>query len=165
MEPKEIEKVRMLVCAWRVEHDKSTAILEELETILVGGVGIGDLLKHAENTFGLLWKGRYQSAYVWNYAKDRAQLKRLIKTLGPAEVDLRMARYIRNADPFFASKRHPFGLFVATVVQHAAPNDSPQASEDLELSAPVVDCRHMPPCASDRVHTKRRAAEMRGEAF
>lgn len=155
---KTVDKVRTLVAAWRLEHDKGTAILEELETLLAGGVGIGELLKRFEQTFGELWRGRYRSAYVWAYAKDRPSSKRLIKQIGLEELERRAARYLQNSDPFFASKRHPFGLFVATVVQHAAPNDA--AELELEGTAPA-DCRHVPRCASDREHTKTRAAEMR----
>lgn len=164
MTDKEIDRTRVLIAAFRAEHDKTTAILEELEILLTGGVGIAEKLKEAEGTYSELWAGRYRSAYVWNWAKDRAQTKRLIKLLGVEELKARMARYLQNTDQFFTSRRHPYGLFVATIVQHARANDE-EMPGDLALESPVADCKHMPPCASDREHTKRRAADMRSEAF
>lgn len=164
MTDKEIERTRTLIAAFRVEHDKTAAILEELEILLTGGTGIAEKLKEAEGTYSELWAGRYRSAYIWAYQKDRPHTKRLIKLLGVEELKARMARYLQNTDVFFTSRRHPYGLFVSTIVQHARANDQPMAG-DLELMPNVYDCRHDPPCKSDQEHTKRRAAEMRGEAF
>lgn len=151
-----------MVGAWRVEHDRASGILEELEILLQGGVGIAEKLKEAEGVYVELYSARYRGTYVWQYAKDRPQMKRLIKLLGMEELKARMARYIQNTDTFFTSRRHPFGLFVSTIVQHARANDQPLAGELALDGGAVADCKHVPPCQSDQEHTRRRSAEMRG---
>lgn len=158
MTDKEQERVRTLIGAWRVEHDRQTGILEELETLLTGGVGIAEKLKDAEGAYVELYSARYRSAYVWSYAKDRPQMKRLIKLLGLEELKARMGRYLQNSDTFFTSRRHPFGLFVHSIVQFAG---EAATVGDLELSAPVADCKHAPACRTDQEHTRKRSAEMR----
>lgn len=160
----DLDKARGLVVAFREHHEKAGRLLEELEALLGGKAGIGTLLKAAQAHYGAAWSQRYGSAYVWAYAKDGAQLKRLIQALGVVEVNARATRYLANNDPFFATRRHPFGLFVGSIGQHVAPADA--AFELEEDGARPTGCRHTPACKTDTEHTRRRSADMReGSAF
>lgn len=144
------EKLTKLVTALREHQAKCYEISEEMNHLLDGGVGIGELLKRLEKAFSTVWCARYQGgtgAYIWTYAKDRPQMKRLIAKLEVEEIERRMARYLANEDAFFLKFRHSFGMFVSTINQHAAP------AEAREL---VPDCFHIPPCRDDVEHTKRR---------
>jgi hypothetical protein len=156
-------KIRQLIEVAREREAELGAVLREIEILINGGEGIGTLLKQAEAAFGLAWSTRYPGAYVWQYAKDRPHLKRLIGSLGIEELEARFGRYIRNGDPFFTSRRHPFGTFVATVNQHAGAGTAPAGGdEDLELTAPA-DCQHDPRCLTDTQHTQRKLRDVRGQ--
>ena len=129
---------------------QETEILEEVDRLLKGHAGIGELLKRLYAHFDRVWSVRYSSGqtkyYVWSYAKDASQMKRLIKMLGVEEIERRMIAYLKNDDPFFVRARHSFGLFVSTINSHA---ESPEtATADLELN-------------DDVAATKRRQQEMR----
>lgn len=148
-------------------HRQQRALIDELRRTIGGGVPMGQLLKQSEKRFADLWSGRYPGEYVWSWAKDRPQMKRLITKLGLEELDRRMVNYLRSSDDFFKARRHPFGLFVSTINQHAAKGVEP--ADDLTLAGgdengAVADCKHAPPCKSDTEHTRRRNAEMRGES-
>lgn len=149
--------------ALQAEHlEKAAACGTEMDALLSGGAGIGEILKRLERHFNQVWSVRYapggKGGYVWQFAKDVPNLKRLLKTLTVDDIERRMLAYLQNADPFFVKARHSFGLFVSTINQHA----SAEASEELELQAPTVPgCKHAPPCVSDQEHTRRRNAEMR----
>jgi len=152
------EKLAKLVASLREHQAKCYEITEEIDHLLGGGVGVGELLRRLELHWGQVWCGRYQlggtlmkgGGYVWNYAKDRPQMKRLLRMLEVEEIERRMNRYLQNNDAFFTKGRHSFGMFVATVNQHAAPADA--------LEAPP-GCLHHPPCRDDVEHTKRRQRE------
>lgn len=154
-------KIRKLIEVARERESELVAVLREIETLINGGEGIGALLKRAESSFGLAWSSRYPGAYVWQYAKDRPHMKRLIGSLGIEELEARFGRYILNADQFFTSRRHPFGLFVAAINQLAGVGSAPGGDEDLELTAPA-DCQHDPRCMSDTTHTQRKLRDVRG---
>jgi len=157
-----VAKVRKLLEVQKDLVDKLGAVTTEIFDLLAGGAGTAATLKDLATAFDELWCIRYAHGqtgrYVWTHVKDMPQMKRLIRTLGADELKARFARYIQNGDDFFTSRRHPFGLFVATVNQHAAPGSAATA-DDLTLEAPVGDCKHTPPCQSDQEHTKRRRAE------
>lgn len=141
-------------------HAQEGEILAEMAALLSGQPGVASLMKAFEAAFDEVWCLRYapgrSKQYLWQYVKDRPQIKRLLKTLPMEELTARVARYLANDDPFFVRARHPFGLFVSTVNQHAAESRAP-----FELDAPVIDCRHLPPCSSDQQHTSRIVADSR----
>jgi hypothetical protein len=123
---------------------QETEILEEVDRLLKGHAGIGELLKRLYAHFDRVWSVRYSSGqtkyYVWSYAKDASQMKRLIKMLGVEEVERRMIAYLKNDDPFYTKARHSFGLFVASINSHTA--ESPEtATADLELNDDVAATR------------------------
>lgn len=144
-------KVRKLLEVAQQRHTELGSVLKEIDTLLGGGVGIGDLLKQAEKAFEAAWSSRYPGAYLWQYAKDRMQMKRLIQSLGLEELGARFGRYVRNDDPFFTRARHSFGAFVASVNQHAAEGAAPGGDLDLE------------PLESDADATARNMRRVRGE--
>lgn len=119
-------------------QEKQGAIVKEIASLLGGGPGFGALLKQAERSFAAVWGERYRGAYLWRYAVDRPNLKRLIASLGIEELEIRMARYIRDEDAFLVRQRHPFGLFVRQVNQYASegkPLADLELADDLEADA------------------------------
>jgi hypothetical protein len=140
---------------------KTYEITEELQKILSGQDALGDVLKRLEKAFNDEWARVYSTAYRFDFAKDRAHLKRLLKMTTEADIQARVMSYFHEADDYTRRARHPFGLFVArfnTLVPLAAPEAF------LELDAAPVGCTHVPPCASDAAHTKRRREDLRVNA-
>lgn len=123
-------KVRNLITRFRELHDQQQAILEELDTLLAGGPGIGEVLKRIQAHYSDAWRVRYRSPYSFQFQKDVPHMKRLIKQLGVEELEMRIVSYLRNGDPYYVRARHPFGLFVSTINQHASAGD---AGGELEL--------------------------------
>lgn len=153
------EKIRKLLEFAKGRHDQVGEILAEIETLLGGGVGIGEKLKAAYARWIELHATRYPGKYVFVFAKDGPQMKRLIQALGLEELLDRMATYIRDSDPFLTKARHPFGLFVSGVNRYVSEGKDAEA---LELEAEgVPDCHHVPACKSDAEHTRRKLEEMR----
>jgi hypothetical protein len=157
-----LAKVVKLVGVQKELTEKLLAVNQEIDELLGGGAGVAELMKQFERTFDELWCARYANGergrYVWRFAVDRPNLKRLLRTLGLEELTARATRYMRNADPFIVRSRHPFGLFVSGINTYAA--EAPGG--ELTLEAPAVhDCRHSPACKSDQEHTRRKLAEMR----
>lgn len=105
---------------WFELAEQMAAINDEIKNLLAGGPGIGEILKRLQRHYSECWAVRYRGDYLFEFKKDVPNLKRLIKNLGVEEVELRMLRYLRNEDPYFMKGRHSFGLFVATINQHAA---------------------------------------------
>lgn len=153
-----IAKAVRLLEALRENQAKTYAITEELIEVLAGRVGIGDKLKQLEKTFSALWEARYGSPYVWQYVKDRPQLKRLLTKLELAGIERRMANYIRDDDQFLVKARHGFGLFVSQVNRYA--DAGGETDLQLEVEAPL-DCKHTPRCGTDQEHTRRRMSDLR----
>lgn len=125
------------------------ALLEEvrgLRLMLDGEATPGQEAQGLVKDFAAAWNGKYAGqAYVPNWAKDVALVKRVLKTLDPAEVRLRIARYLASTDTFYSEARHPIGLFVAAVNKFAQPADSP--------GLVAVGCQHDPKCKTDAAHT------------
>jgi len=142
---------------------KLDAITDEIALLLRGEKTSGDHLKELEGAFDLAWCAEYapgqQGRYVWVKARDRGNWKRLLQSLDAAELKDRICVYLQNKDPFFVRGRHSFGLFVASINQHA----KPQPIQTRAHSA-LMDCFHEPPCRSDEEHTARRSAELRRSA-
>src|SRR5437667_12718057 len=101
----DIEKLKGTLAAIHERHTQIAALLEEVETVLGGGLAMSELLKWGERTFSELHGARYPGKYVWQYAKDRPQLKRLILALGTEELGQRMQRYLHNDDECFRQGR------------------------------------------------------------
>jgi len=127
---------------------------EQLAKVLKGEQAIGDLVKIAASTFSQAWERRYRSPYAFTAFKDVPHLKRLIKQLGIEELARRMQRYLLSHDLFFAKARHSFGVFVATVNQHAEASGDAALGDFLSDEPAPSDCRHTPPCATQAGCTK-----------
>lgn len=151
-----LKKCEKLLERLRELQAQTYAITEELLEVTGGRVTISDKLKQLEATFSTAWQARYGSPYVWQYVKDRPQLKRLLGKLELSAIALRMGAYLRDADPFLLKARHGFGLFVSQINRYAE-----DLAADLQLEAPATDCRHTPPCHSDQEHTRKRSADLR----
>ncbi len=156
-----IAKVTKLLEVQKDYLDKLNALSQEIDQLFGGGAGTAVNLKVLEHAFDEQWCLRYapgrRGCYVWQFARDRAHLKRLLRRLSVEEITARMRRYIGNEDPFYVRARHPFGLFVTSVNSHA---EEGTVSEPLEL-APPSDCRHTPVCISDQEHTRKVMREAR----
>lgn len=153
---KRLADLAKILPVMRELHEKQGAMIEEFEAIVGGGPTIGEKLKHLETYYSELWAWRYGEPYVWptaEYAKSRGQWKTLIKKLGTVEaLKRRVANYMRNSEDFFVSKKHPFGLFVATINQHVD-------ARDVRLAQRPDGCKHEPPCADQFEHTRRKQQE------
>lgn len=152
---KRLAALAKILPVMRELHDKQGAMIEEFEAIVGGGPTIGEKLKHLEDYWSELWAWRYGAPYVWptdEYAKSRGQWKTLLKKLPIEALKMRIANYIRNGDEFFVSKKHPFGMFVATINQHVN-------TRDQQLAQRPEGCKHDPPCADQFEHTRKRQAE------
>ena len=154
-----LDKARLskLLEVLKEQHGKTGALIEEINEVLGGGVGIAAKIREFDSAWTMLWQGRYHSAYQFNRTKDMPHVKRLIKAMGVEELVQRATNYLRNDDPFYAKARHSFGVFVASVNSHVG---MPAPRQDFELAS-ATDCKHTPPCRSDAEHTGRKSAEMR----
>lgn len=153
-----IEKLAKLVTAATELTDHMNAVLAECREIIGGGAGIAAKLQQVERAWKDAWSARYHGEYVFNYARDRAQLKRLLRTFSVEELQARMVRYLQSDEIAVCRERHPFTWFCSSVNRYA-----PESSTtDLTLAAPVADCKHMPRCTSDQQHTERKMRDLRG---
>ncbi len=126
-------------------HEQQGLILKELDAVISGGDGVGVRLKRLRATFGLLWETRYHTPYAFAFAKDNAQLKRLL-SFTDEEIERRMAVYVTMSDVFYTKNRHPFGVFVSQFNVFAAPSDS---------AGRPTGCDCIVACASEAAHTRR----------
>lgn len=142
------EKIQELLKRAMEMNAQTFDLLREVDNLLNGGVGIGQQLKAIRDAFALAWPQRYTGQiYGWtDGAKETQQLKKLLKTIPVEEVVARVDRFIRNDDPWFVRNRHPFGIFLSSINQHASAG---QSVGDLELD-------------DDMEETRRRQERMRG---
>lgn len=96
------------------------------------------------------WVAKYRVDYQWSYAKDRANIKRLHKTLGLTDLKARIVAYLSSEEDFHVRNKHPFGVFVATVNSWGG-----------RLKPRPVGCLHDEACPDDVVCTRKRMAEAR----
>lgn len=140
--------------------EKLALLSEEEDAILSGKATIGDKMRQVTQAFEGLWCARYAPGqtklYAWGQAKDFGPMKTLIQKLGAEEVCARAERYLRSDDPFYVRLRHTWGGFVASINSWAGERGG--LAEDTP--APT-GCKHTPPCASDQIHTSKRARELR----
>src|SRR6185503_638982 len=92
------------------------------------------------------WQAKNRAAYVWNHARDKPQIKRLLKTISADDLKARMIAYLSSDDPFHARNQHNFGIFVSAINSFAGSKPRQR----------VLGCHHEPPCADDVEHTRRR---------
>lgn len=151
-----LKKLGVLFQAFKEHQDKGNALVEEIEKILAGAPGTALLLKRLEGSFEDAWQSRYPGRYVWNYKIDRPQMKRLLASLAPEEIEDRMLNYIRSNDAFYAERRHEFRIFASQNNRFA----SAPATFELSAAAPG-DCKHSPRCSSDQEHTRKKSQELR----
>ena len=144
-------KIEKLLTALDDLDEKRDSIKAEIRALVSGDEGIGAKMKAVRDAWSLLWELLYRTPYVWQFAKDNAQIKRLLKSMSVDEVKARTTAYLMNSDPFFVKGRHSFGMFVATVNQH---------TPRREVVARPVGCEHENACVSDAHHTRRCHDEM-----
>jgi hypothetical protein len=142
------DKVRKLLETLRDLREKETAVLGEIESLMGGGLGIGQRMKVGYVAFADMWEDRYPgSSYVFAFQKDAPLMKRLLSKLSDDELAARIGRYLQNPDPWLVKNRHPFGAFVSQINQYA--QASPMGDDEAE---------------DDVSATQRRLAVLRGEA-
>lgn len=132
---------------------------KDLAALLTGNEPQVETLKQLEQMFELCWRERYNltgAKLVWNYGKDRAQWKRLLRSLDADEIMARIARYFASNDRFYIDARHPFGVFVGSINRWGV-----ERQDTFVLGAPPADCRHRPRCATAAAHTEKVTADMR----
>lgn len=163
IEKKALDKLKLqrLYETLRELQAKSYEVTEEIGRVLNGEAGIGDILRGLEQALSATWAARHRTPYVWQYVKDRPNMKRLLKLLGgPDAIKARWLNYVRDDDPYLVKARHPFALFMSNVNRYADAGDTSELQLDADAPA---DCKHSPRCQSDQEHTRRRMADMRVE--
>lgn len=133
-ESRKIARATKLVETLRELQAKTYEVTEELRKVLAGDVAIGDQLKAIEAAYSLCWQSVYGVPYVWDFAKDRAITKRLLRTLTADDVIARIPTYMGSSEAFYARARHPWGLFASGINRWAVE----RAPEDLALDAEAV---------------------------
>jgi hypothetical protein len=134
-----IETLVKLVGVMREEHEKLGAVIAEFDAILGGRATIGEKLKAFEDSYSAFWAERYGAPYVWNYAKDRAHLKRLLRSLDLGELAARAGSYLRNDDPFYTKTKHNFALFASSINSHAgAPKEINHFTDDVAATKKLL---------------------------
>ena len=140
---------------------KMEQLLDEMDALLGGKAGIGETLRQMEAAFDAAWSTRYSAGesgrYIWQYVKDRPQMKRLIHEVGVEDLPRRFVAYISDPDHFLETNRHTFGLFVRNVNKYARAN-----GHAFELASEATGCTHTPKCSSEQAHTRLAMKEMRG---
>ncbi len=149
-----VPAVQKILTLLKQRHDDDGALIEELERLVGGGPGIGDILKELYAYWNDLWHAVYGSDYVFTFTRDAPQMKRLVRQLGPDEVRARMLSYLKDREVFVADKKHPFGLFVSMSNKYAGL----LAGAD---DAAAVGCKHTPRCTTDLQHTTKKLKEAR----
>lgn len=97
------------------------------------------------------WRATYHESYIWVHAKDRAGLKRLLRSLSPDEIKARIGAYLATDEPFLQKNKHSFGVFCSTINSYSG----------AKARQAVVGCSHQPRCSSEVEHTRLRNREMR----
>lgn len=122
------------------QHD----LLREITVLVAGENPLGA----AVNYWNAAWSKKYGSVYLWNHAKDKGALKRLLKTMPVEDLMARMAVYLSSDEPFHTRNTHPIAIFISSI------NSWGTRQPDR-----FPGCRHDPPCKSDVMHTRKRLYE------
>jgi hypothetical protein len=151
-----LEKAKKLVEVLRELRAKETAVVQELETILAGGAGIGQRLAALRKAFAAAWGTRYSGgSYAWVFGKDDKLAKTLLERFDDGELQARVDRFIRDGDPWVCRQAHAFGVFVSGINRYAVTRP-PAELEALEAGESVSSLE------SDVDATRRKIAERRG---
>lgn len=96
--------------------------LDQLQAILESQPSPGQKAKRVLDTFCKRWAEHHPNEkYIVNGPKDIGALKRLLAAgLTVDDLEARIVRYLQTDDKFYASARHSFGVFVASVNAHGA---------------------------------------------
>lgn len=153
-----LARLSVLAEKLREVHAQEHDLIEEMRRLLAGEPGIADLVKRLEAQFDEVWCAKYAPGetgrYVWSFQRDRANLKRLVKTIGVDEIERRVVGFLANDEPFYVRARHNFAMFVATINAHAA--------QALTRSV-TSNCPHMPQCSSTTGCTRKILADLRAD--
>jgi len=133
-DPTPLPKIAKLIEAQRDLLEKLDAVTHEIEQLLAGKPGIGATLKRLEAAFERVHEARYHGVYVWNFVKDRAQMKRLLRTLDVEDIEGRMLVYLGSDEPFYTKARHSFPVFVAAVNGLVNPSQSHDLDDDVQAT-------------------------------
>lgn len=96
------------------------------------------------------WRAKYRTGYLWNHARDKGQIKRLLKSMTVHEMKARMSAYLSSDERFHVQNQHPFGAFIASINSWGG-----------RVKPRPVGCYHEPACEDDVQHTRRRQADAR----
>jgi hypothetical protein len=127
---------------------KSHDLLRDIKLAVAGENPVAVLRSY----YGAAWKGKYGRDYVWNWAADSGQLKRLLKSMTVEEIQTRMVVYLSDDDLFYNKNQHPFGLF-SSRVNAFTPSVTVRAFS-------ASGCHHQPLCKTDVEHTRRHREEL-----
>lgn len=143
-------KLLKLLDARQELSEKMAAIDAEMRALVTGDEGIGDKLKRLCRHYSEAWETRYGTPYVFAFAKDMPQWKRLLRSMSADEIDARILSFIKSDDKFYLQTRHAFGVFVKSINSLAG------------LPAPTfaAGCAHEPRCADAAVCTNRKYLEL-----
>lgn len=136
------QKLRKLLEAQRDLLAKFQAIQDEVDTLLGGGVTIGQQLDAMKRAWNDVWTTRYAGPYRFDFKRDVPTLKRLIKEYGPAELEQRMAAYLKDGDRGLVENKHPFQWFSPRINRYAEAAGS-HKEFSLEQDADVERTRAM----------------------
>lgn len=146
-----VAAIQKIFALLKQRHDEDGALLEELERLIAGGKGIGEIMKECYATWNEFWSVQHGGAYAFVFHEDAPQMKRLVRTLGQEELTARMFHFISDRNEWLVKHKHPFKVFVKQNNSYASATAA-RADDD----APPVDCKHTPPCRSDQEHTKKK---------
>lgn len=132
-------------------HEKQLAIDAEIRALITGEDGIGVKLKRLGRHYSETWETRYGTPYVFAFAKDTPQWKRLLRSMSVEELEARVVSFIRSDDKFYLQTRHAFGVFVKSINSLAGLP---------ARGATVVGCGHEPACADGAACTARKYQEL-----
>ncbi|CAB4187316.1 hypothetical protein UFOVP1601_19 [uncultured Caudovirales phage] len=145
-------KLLRLLDARQELSEKMAAIDAEMRALVTGDEGIGDKLKRLNKFYSDAWSGRYGTPYVFNYAADSAQWKRLLKSMSVDELEARVWSFLLSEDKFYMQTRHAFGVFVKSI--------NSLAGLPARGATAVVGCGHEPTCVDGAACTARKYAEL-----
>lgn len=132
----------------RTAHLKSLEQIDDIAAMLQARPTLGKQAQIAIGQFVAAWHARYRVAYVvGNEAQAIAAAKKVIRSIGPLELERRIQRYLASSDPYAVQARHPLMLFLTDVNRYA--------QDGLTFDAPI-GCPHDPPCGSDAECTRRK---------
>lgn len=143
--------LRLLDVAQELE-EKLAAVRVEMRALVTGDDGIGDKLKRLCRHYSDTWETRYGTPYVFAFAKDMPQWKRLLRSMSVEELEARVVSFIRSDDRFYIQTRHAFGVFVKSI--------NSLAGWPARGAAALVGCGHEPTCVDGATCTARKHREL-----